>query len=109
MTSSNLRKEGLGFKKAMEAVKEGRVKKYRFSKSGRVYWLVVGKEREYWVIPNKYCSCSGFFINVVTQCKAKSCYHLLAQEIAEREGKYEEFEVDDVEGERLLEEWMSIS
>jgi len=96
-------------RKAIEAVNQGRVKKYVFIPSGRVYWVVVGRGRDYWVIPGRYCSCDDFFINVVARSKVKECYHLKAQEIAEREGKYEEFKVEDSEGERLIEEWRSVN
>lgn len=93
-------------RKALEATAERRIKKYVFKQSRREYWIVVGKIRDYLVIPDKYCTCDDFFINVVTGAKAKSCYHLLAQRLAESEGSFETYEVDDDEGERLLDEWL---
>ena len=95
-------------RKAVEAVKEGRVKKYVFRPSSKTYWVVVGRARDYLVLPGKYCTCDDFFINVVTRSKVKSCYHLIAQEVAQREGQFEVFEVEDDEGERLLDEWLEV-
>ncbi len=48
---------GSRFPKAWETVKERRIKKYVFKPSGRVVWIVVGKEREYLVMPAAdFCS-----------------------------------------------------
>jgi len=95
-------------RKAVEAVKEGKVKKYVFHPSFKIYWVVVGRSRDYLVLPGRYCTCDDFFINVVTRSKVKSCYHLIAQEVAQREGQFEVFEVEDDEGERLLDEWLEV-
>jgi hypothetical protein len=35
------------FVKAVELVKEGKVKKYIFQSSGRTVWIVVGRKMEY--------------------------------------------------------------
>lgn len=95
-------------KKAVEVVNKGRVKKYIFRPSGRVVWIVVGKKRDYWIIPKLYCSCDDFYINVISRRKSSICYHLLAQALAEKIGNYEVFNVTDEEGERLEEEWRRI-
>jgi len=95
-------------KKAIEAVNKGRVKKYVFLPSGRVTWIVVGREKDYWVIPRLYCSCDDFYINVISRRSASFCYHLLAQAIAEKTGKYDVFNVSDEEGEKLEEEWRRV-
>jgi len=95
-------------KKAIETVNRGRVKKYVFVPSGRVTWIVVGRRRDYWVIPRLYCSCDDFYINVISRRSAPLCYHLLAQAIAEKLGKYDVFNVSDEEGKRLEEEWRKV-
>ncbi|MHC1601327.1 MAG: hypothetical protein ACXQTI_00430 [Candidatus Nezhaarchaeales archaeon] len=95
-------------KKAFEAVNEGRVKKYVLKPSGRVIWIVVGKRRDYWVIPKLYCSCDDFYINVISRRKRVLCYHLLAQALAEKMGKYETFSLTDDEGEKLEIEWRKV-
>ncbi len=92
-------------KKAIKAVESLSVKKYIFKPSNRIVWIVVGKEREYFVIPNMYCQCNEFYINVVVRRKSKTCYHVLAQSIAEKIGKYEVYEVADGDYTRLINEW----
>ncbi|MEM2091681.1 MAG: hypothetical protein QXR59_00140 [Candidatus Bathyarchaeia archaeon] len=48
---------GSRFQKAWEAVRDNRVKKYIFKPSGRVMWIVVGRERDYIVMPDAgFCS-----------------------------------------------------
>ncbi|MEM3745703.1 MAG: hypothetical protein QW323_04330, partial [Candidatus Bathyarchaeia archaeon] len=48
---------GSRFIKAWRAVKDNRVKKYIFKPSGRVVWIVIGKERDYLVMPDAvFCS-----------------------------------------------------
>jgi predicted nucleic acid-binding Zn finger protein len=96
---------GVKFTKAEEAVSSMAVKKYTFKPSGRTVWIVVGREKEYFVIPDLYCQCDDFYINVVIRRKAKLCYHILAQAIAERLGSFEEYEASDSDFIRLNSEW----
>lgn len=42
---------GQRFTRAFEVLKENRVKKYVFKPSGRTVWIVVGKERDYLLMP----------------------------------------------------------
>lgn len=94
--------------KALEAVNLGRVKKYFLTPSGRIFWVIVGRRRDYWVLPGIFCSCDDFYINVVTRARSKYCYHLLAQALAEALSKYEVFTVSDEEGEALIAEWRTV-
>jgi predicted nucleic acid-binding Zn finger protein len=49
---------GARFTAAWKLVKEGRVKKYVFKPSGKVQWIVVGKERDYLIYEaSGYCHC----------------------------------------------------
>lgn len=91
--------------KAAEAVESGAVKKYVFRPSMRTIWIVVGKEREYQVIPRLYCQCDDFYINVVVKKKTRACYHLIAQILAEEIGKFESYELLDSDFIRLNKEW----
>jgi predicted nucleic acid-binding Zn finger protein len=51
-------------------VKEKRVKKYIFKPSNRVRWIVVGRTRDYIVLPSVgYCSCEDFFFRVMSHEK----------------------------------------
>jgi len=96
---------GAKFEKAEELVASSAVKKYTFEPSGRVVWIVVGKEQDYTVLPGIYCQCDDFYINVVVKRKTSACYHLLAQLIAERKGMFEQFSVPDSDFIRLNSEW----
>ena len=47
---------GSRFTKALDALKENRVKKYIFKPSGRTVWIVVGRERDYLIMPEaEFC------------------------------------------------------
>jgi len=81
------------------------VKKYVFEPSGREVWIVVGRAKEYFVIPKLYCQCDDFYINVVIRQKKGWCYHLLAQAIATRRGSYESYRVLDGDFKRFNNEW----
>ncbi|MCS7120848.1 MAG: hypothetical protein RMJ07_06875 [Nitrososphaerota archaeon] len=98
---------GSRFIKAWEALKEERVKKYTFKPSNRVVWIVVGRERDYLILPAaEFCSCNDFYYNVMEK-KAHLCYHLIAQKIAECLGRYDLIEEDDQLYDVLMKEWKS--
>ncbi len=74
---------GSRFAKAQEVLNERRTKKYAFEPSGRIVWIVVGREREYLVMPAAdFCSCDDFYFRVMDK-KIHLCYHLIAQKLAE--------------------------
>ena len=94
---------GSRFVKAEEAIAEGRVKKYIFQPSGRIVWIVVGKQRDYLVMPAAdFCSCEDFYFRFD---RGHVCYHIIAQKIAEATGKFALFEDDDNFYEILIREW----
>ena len=93
---------------ALEALREKRVKKYVFRPSGRVVWVVVGREREYLVLPKApYCSCDDFYFRVLDG-RARLCYHIIAQRLAECLNWYEEVEEEDENYEVLVGELREI-
>lgn len=99
---------GSRFLKAWEALKEGRVKKYRFKPSGRTVWIVVGREREYLVMPAAdFCSCDDFYYRVMDG-EAYLCYHLIAQKMAESLGWYDLVKENDELYETLMKEWRKV-
>jgi len=65
-------------KKAVRAVREGRVKRYQD------FFVVVGYSDEY-VSDGEFCICNDFLY------RGKECTHILAVRIAEILGMYEEF------------------
>lgn len=109
LTGKNLTKlyEAFGqrFVKAFEALKENRVKKYVFKPSKRTVWIVVGKERDYLVMPEaEFCSCDDFYFRVLDK-EVHLCYHLIAQKLANVLEWYETIEEHDELYESLMAEW----
>jgi len=96
---------GQRFTKAFEALKENRVKKYVFKPSGRIVWIVVGKERDYLVMPQaEFCPCDDFYFRVLDR-KVHLCYHLIAQKLANILEWYEVIEEHDELYDSLMSEW----
>jgi len=100
---------GSRFTKAWETLNEKRVKKYVFSPSGRIVWIVVGREREYQIMPAAgFCSCDDFYFRVMDR-EAHICYHLIAQKIADALGWYDKVEEEDRLYDCLMEEWKKVT
>ncbi|MFQ5999562.1 MAG: hypothetical protein ACE5J6_02165 [Candidatus Bathyarchaeia archaeon] len=100
---------GPRFTKAWETLKEERVKKYVFKPSGRVVWIVVGRERDYLVMPAAdFCSCDDFYFRVMDR-EVHLCYHLIAQKIAEALAWYDQVEENDDLYDSLMEEWKEVT
>lgn len=96
---------GQRFINAFEALKEERVKKYVFKPSIRVVWIVVGKERDYLLMPEaEFCSCDDFYFRVLDR-EIHLCYHLIAQKIANILEWYETIEERDELYDSLMKEW----
>ncbi len=89
--------------KALDALEDSRIKKYVFQPSGRIVWIVVGKERDYLVMPAiDYCSCDDFYYQFD---HGHICYHIIAQKLAEATGRFDQFEDDDDFFDILIREW----
>lgn len=96
---------GQRFTKAFDALKEGRVKKYVFKPSDRTVWIVVGRERDYLIMPEaEFCTCDDFYFRVLDK-EVHLCYHLIAQKIARNLAWYETIEEGDEIYETLMNEW----
>ena len=96
---------GQRFTKALDALKENRVKKYTFKPSSRTVWIVIGRERDYLIMPEaEFCTCDDFYFRVLDK-KVHLCYHLIAQKIARNLGWYETIEENDELYETLMSEW----
>lgn len=93
--------------KALEAIRENRVKLYIFEPSGRKMWVVVGKHGRYLVLPGaEYCSCNDFFFRVISGEKP-TCYHLLAVRKAIEEEAYTIIRIGDASYIKIFEELLS--
>jgi predicted nucleic acid-binding Zn finger protein len=100
---------GARFTKALDALTEGRVKKYIFSPSGRIVWIVVGRERDYLIMPEaEFCTCDDFYFRVLDK-KVHMCYHLLTQKISQNLGWFEKIEENDECYDMLMNEWKKAS
>jgi len=96
---------GQRFTKALDTLKENRVKKYTFKPSGKTVWIVIGRERDYLIIPEaEFCTCDDFYFRVLDK-KIHLCYHLIAQKIARNLGWYETLEETDELYKTLMNEW----
>ncbi len=96
------------FWRALKSVAEQRVKQYVFQPSKRAIWIVVGKEKDYLVLSDFYCSCKDFYLNAVIRQKNRLCYHLLAKIIGKALKLYERFTVPDSQFHELIGEWRLI-
>jgi predicted nucleic acid-binding Zn finger protein len=96
---------GQRFTRAFEALKENRVKKYAFKPSGKTVWIVVGRERDYLIMPEaEFCTCDDFYFRVLDR-KVHLCYHLIAQKLAKNLEWYEPIEERDDLYDSLMSEW----
>jgi predicted nucleic acid-binding Zn finger protein len=96
---------GQRFTRAFEALKENRVKKYAFKPSGKTVWIVVGRERDYLIMPEaEFCTCDDFYFRVLDR-KVHLCYHLIAQKLAKNLEWYEPIEEHDDLYDSLMSEW----
>ena len=96
---------GQRFTRAFEALKENRVKKYVFKPSGTIVWIVVGKERDYLLMPEaEFCTCDDFYFRVLDR-EVHLCYHLIAQKIANILKWYDALEERDELHDSLMKEW----
>ena len=96
---------GQRFTKAWKAVEGKRVKKYIFKPSSRVVWIVVGKNRDYWIMPAAdFCTCDDFYFRGLDR-HIHLCYHLIAQKLAETLKIYDLYNEDDELWEALMKEW----
>ena len=93
-------------KKALNLIGENRVKKYLFTPSGVIRWVVTGYEKDYLVIEQSFCSCKDFLYTALFKREVPSCYHLLAREIAERIEKFDEITIEDNLYATYMDEWL---
>ncbi len=93
--------------RALKVLEDGHVKKYTFKPSKREVWIVVGRTRDYQVIPRLYCMCDDFYLNVVIRRSDPLCYHMLAQILAETTHKFDEISESDEKYALFMHEWAS--
>ncbi|MCC6003212.1 MAG: SWIM zinc finger family protein [Thermofilum sp.] len=93
MSAKNMREN-----RAIKAVLEKRVKcvKVKIGTSEIKFFIVESsnKEKMYVVLPGLYCSCPDFLFSVRFREQGEKCYHMMAVEIAVKEKRYVEIEID---------------
>ncbi len=94
-------------KRALEAVSQGKVKRYVFIPSRDSIWCVVGREREYLVIPYCYCSCEDHLISVIVNRSTSFCYHILAVLLARITKRYTEVIEEDTAYHKVVKELLA--
>jgi len=94
------RKYGSRYRRAYRAFMKKRVVRVVTKKgSSRALWLVYSPKRRrvHLVVPREICSCEDFYMNSLIKGKIDKCYHMIAQEMAESTGFYEELVVREEE------------
>jgi len=54
---------------------------------------VRGERKDYIIFGDFYCSCADFYMEAMLRRGRPFCYHIVAREIAEEDGKYVSLEV----------------
>lgn len=85
-----------------EALKKRRVIMVRSGEKS--LYLFKSRGRDYILIPGIACSCRDFEINVVFRGVRGACYHLVAAELALKEGGVRVLDVDEEAFERIFDE-----
>jgi predicted nucleic acid-binding Zn finger protein len=68
-------------------------------------WVVLGRERDYLIMPEaEFCPCDDFYFRVLDK-KVHMCYHLLTQKLAANLGWFELFEENDDCYDMLMKDW----
>ncbi|MEM2876285.1 MAG: hypothetical protein QXL67_04985 [Candidatus Bathyarchaeia archaeon] len=96
---------GARFSRALRAVKNRKIKKYVFKPSGKTIWIVVGKGRDYIVLPAVgFCSCNDFYYRIMSG-ESPLCYHLMACWLAEATEEFDLIDEEDSLYDFLLNDW----
>jgi len=104
-TSQLSRIFGSRFDNALQVVEQNRVKLYVFDPSGRRVWIVVGKSKDYQILPKaEFCTCNDYYFRVIGG-KTPFCYHLIAQKLAEALSKFDLISENDEVYNILMKEW----
>lgn len=83
------------------AVSAGSVKQLVFQPSGRVIWIVVGRDNEHWADPALgFCTCKDFYFKALSG--GPECYHLKSVRSAIRTRRPVAIGFDDSEYTQIL-------
>ena len=90
-------------KKVSRLIKNGSVEKHVFKPSGKVVWLVQSNATHLIIPTSGFCSCLGFFFNLM-RGKSTPCAHLVVQKYCEKNEKYKLVEHKDSEYDPLIQQ-----
>jgi predicted nucleic acid-binding Zn finger protein len=108
--SAQLRKSlektfGERFTNGWQLANSKKVRRYEFTPSGRVVWVVQGRTSEYQVMPDiPFCYCDDYYFRVMDK-KRGLCYHIIAQHIAEALNKFDKTSKDDSQYSSITDRW----
>lgn len=72
----------------------GSIKQLVFRPSGRLLWVVVGRDNEHWSDPELgFCTCRDFYFKTLSG--GPECYHLRSVRKARENSRYITLEFDD--------------
>ena len=96
---------GERFTNGWQLANSNKVRRYEFTPSGRVVWVVQGRTSEYQVMPDiPFCYCDDCYFRVMDK-KRGLCYHIIAQHIAEALNKFDKTSKGDSEYSSITDRW----
>ena len=96
---------GERFTNGWQLANSKKVKRYEFTPSGRVMWVVQGRTSEYQVMPDiPFCYCDDYYFRVMDK-KRGLCYHIIAQHIAEALNKFDRTTISDSQYSSITDRW----
>ena len=93
------------FWKSLELAILSCVKKYTFSPSNRIVWIVSTDNKDYLTYDDFFCNCNDFYLNIVKRRNFRYCKHILAKQISISLNNYETIEIEDDRYDFLMNEW----
>ncbi|RLG77118.1 MAG: hypothetical protein DRO12_03040 [Thermoprotei archaeon] len=85
--------------KIKEALSSRRILLIRYREEGRSIdlWIFHGVERDYLLIPGRFCTCHDYVVNVASRGIKKRCYHIQTLDEAVNRGMYRVLELSNYE------------
>ena len=93
------------FTNGWQLANSNKVRRYDFTPSGRVVWVVHGRTSEYQVMPDiPFCYCDDYYFRVMDK-KRGLCYHIIAQHVAEALNKFDRTSKSDSQYSTITDRW----
>jgi len=96
---------GERFNNGWELANSNKVRRYLFTPSERVVWVVQGRKKEYQIMPDiPFCYCDDYYFRVMDR-KRGLCYHIIAQRLAAALNKFESVSRKDSQYSDITSRW----